>query len=261
MANRSAQSVAPKTLPVLPSDVFRVVSGANEGDGLSVSEDLVLDDVYALVEPRDPGSLSVVCTAGRYTVARGSELGAPGSHVHLDSTLTLMGDGTQVTEVLVLAEMDEYGLVAAVYLLPLAPLTARTNYRLVGFDTDEVEQKLAHLACVSFTKGTRISLSTGRQVAVEDLAIGDLVLTRDDGAQPLRWIGHSTQRAVGAFAPIRISAGTLNNLDDLVVSPDHRLFIYQRSDRLGAGRSELLVKAQHLVDGSSVTVDQGGFVD
>lgn len=66
---------------------------------------------------------------------------------------------------------------------------------------------------------------------------------------------------MGEFAPIRIGAGTLNNTADLLVSPDHRLFIYQRTDELGAGRAELLVKARHLVNGSTVTVDEGGFVD
>ncbi|MEO0502301.1 MAG: Hint domain-containing protein, partial [Pseudomonadota bacterium] len=94
-----------------------------------------------------------------------------------------------------------------------------------------------------------------------DLKVGDRVLTRNDGVQAVRWIGQSTVRAVGDFAPIRIRAGTLNNAHDLVVSPDHRLFIYQRSDQLGAGRSELLVKARHLVNGDSVTVQDGGFVD
>ena len=48
---------------------------------------------------------------------------------------------------------------------------------------------------------------------------------------------------------------------DLVVSPDHRLFIYQRTDELGAGRAELLVKARHLVNGTTVRVAEGGFVD
>ena len=45
------------------------------------------------------------------------------------------------------------------------------------------------------------------------------------------------------------------------MSPDHRLFIYQRSDELGAGRSELLIKARHLVNGDTIHAQPGGFVD
>ena len=58
-----------------------------------------------------------------------------------------------------------------------------------------------------------------------------------------------------------IKAGTLNNTNDLWLSPDHRLFIYQRRDALGAGRSEILVKARHLVNGNTVTQQDGGFID
>tara|TARA_B110000967_G_scaffold63843_1_gene65749 strand:+ start:73 stop:369 length:297 start_codon:yes stop_codon:yes gene_type:complete len=47
----------------------------------------------------------------------------------------------------------------------------------------------------------------------------------------------------------------------LLVSPDHRLFVYQRQDKLGAGRSEVLVKVRHLVNGDSVYRHDGGFVD
>jgi hypothetical protein len=46
-----------------------------------------------------------------------------------------------------------------------------------------------------------------------------------------------------------------------VVSPDHRLFIYQREDAIGAGRRELLVKARHLVNGDTVIQQDGGFVE
>ncbi len=77
----------------------------------------------------------------------------------------------------------------------------------------------------------------------------------------MRWVGQSTTRAVGQFSPIRIKAGTLHNENDLLVSPDHRLFIYQRSDALGAGRSEVLVRARHLVNGDTVSRQDGGFVD
>lgn len=79
--------------------------------------------------------------------------------------------------------------------------------------------------------------------------------------QEIRWIGQQTVRAVGDFAPIVIKAGTLNNANDLTLSPDHRLFIYQRRDALGAGRSEVLVKARHLVNGDTVTQQDGGFID
>ena len=66
---------------------------------------------------------------------------------------------------------------------------------------------------------TRITMATGAQVPVEDLRPGDRILTRDDGPQPLRWIGQRTTRASGLFAPVLIRAGTLNNARDLVVAP------------------------------------------
>ena len=59
-------------------------------------------------------------------------------------------------------------------------------------------------------------------------------------------------RASGAFAPVLIKAGALNNVNDLVLGPEHRLFIYQRSDELGTGRSETLVRVRHLVNGNDV---------
>lgn len=255
-------SLAPsKTLPVYPSDAFRVSYGANEGDGLSFAEDLMLDDVYLLDTSAQTMSLSLARQGRKNIVADASEAGTAGSEIHLDCTVTLMDYGTKVTEVLVLVEVDTGGHAQQVYLMPLAPLEPKVEYRLVGIDTETADRKLAQVACVSFTRGTQIALATGRQRKVEDLRAGDAVLTRDAGVQKIRWIGQNTQRAVGAFAPIRIAAGKLNNINDLVVSPDHRLFIYQRTDHLGLGRAELLIKARHLVNGTSVTVQEGGFVD
>jgi hypothetical protein len=149
----------------------------------------------------------------------------------------------------------------AVFLAPLTTLESRIEYRLVGIDTKTARQKFGQVACVSFARGTHITLSSGEQRLIEDLRTGDKVLTRDDGVQQIRWIGQTTTRAVGEFAPIKIKAGALNNTNDLIISPDHRLFVYQRSDQLGAGRAELLVKARHLVNGDTVTQMQGGFVD
>ena len=140
-------------------------------------------------------------------------------------------------------------------------MQAQHSYTLVRAEQDSARRKLAQMACVSFTRGTRITMATGAQKPIEDLKPGDRVLTRDEGVQELRWIGQTTSRAVGRMAPVLIRAGVLNNAADLVVSPDHRLMVYQRHDELGAGSPELLVRARDLVNGCDVVVQDGGFVD
>jgi hypothetical protein len=106
-----------------------------------------------------------------------------------------------------------------------------------------------------------ITLATGAQKPIEDLTPGDKVLTRDHGGQPIRWIGRATLKAVGPFAPVVITAGTLGNAGDLIVSQHHRMFLYQRERMAGLATSELLVQAKHLVDGERIFLREGGFVD
>lgn len=66
---------------------------------------------------------------------------------------------------------------------------------------------------VCFLAGTPIATPTG-EVPVETLRAGDLVLTRDQGAQPLVWATSSrvTPEAIDRAPdqrPIRIAAGAL----------------------------------------------------
>lgn len=261
MSNAHA-SKAIYSLPVYTARDVCVVEGANLGDPIAYAEDLLLDDVYSLSQGAQREHISVERVSGTtLRIAAQSDLGRPEGIVHLDCALTLMSPDGLTTEALVLVETDLEGNVAEIYLLPFTELVARTPYALVGVEQDIATDLIAQLACARFTRGTRITLASGEQRPVEDLRAGDRILTRDDGVQQLRWIGNATVRAVGEFAPICIREGTLNNTSDLIVSPDHRLFIYQRQDRLGAGRSELLVKARHLVNGHSVVVQDGGFVD
>lgn len=251
-----------QTIAVYRAEDLTVVSGANLGDPISIADDLDLDDVYELHKGARKGALALLAEAGQmFSIAATSVLGQPGARVHLDASLTLMSANGQTTELLAFVEVDHAGLVEAVYVMPLAPMQPRLAYSLVGIDREGARQRFAQVSCVSFTRGTRITMACGAQKPVEDLQVGDKVLTRDDGAQELRWIGQSTTRAIGAFCPILIRAGTLNNINDLLVSPDHRLFIYQRSDTLGAGRAEVLVRARHLVNGDTVIRQEGGFVD
>lgn len=256
-ASKPAQS-----MPVFRATDLKVVNGANLGDPISFAGDLELDDTYELDKSATRHRLSVLADdSGAFTIAPETSIGTPGAALHLDCVVTLMSTAGQTTEILVLVETDSGGHATDVYVLPLAPLEPRTHYALVGIDSENARRKFAEVACVAFSRGTHITMASGIQTPIEQLRIGDMVLTRDDGPQQVRWIGQSTVRAVGEFAPIRIKAGTLHNENDLLVSPDHRLFLYQRSDALGAGRPELLVRARYLVNGDSVQRQDGGFID
>ena len=251
-----------QSLQVFRAAAFRCADGVAEGDAMSFADELVMDDIYMLHERAQRVRLSLILGDGprSFTVAPDSAAGGAGRQVHLDSCVTWMAPDSTTCEMLVLVEIEEGG-VEEIYLLPLVPLVADTEYRLVGFDRDVAAQRFAEVACVSFSKGTHITLASGEQRRIEDLQVGDKVLTRDDGPQEVRWIGQTTLRAVGEFAPIVIRRGALHNENDLLLSPDHRIFIYQRQDRLGAGRSEVLVKVRHLVNGESVVREDGGFID
>jgi len=112
-----------------------------------------------------------------------------------------------------------------------------------------------------FTRGTLILTQRG-EIAIEKLTLGDKVITRDHGLQPVRWIGNRPVPKSGACAPVIIAAGTFGNHDELVVSPQHRILIRTTQAQLIMATEEVLVKALHLVNGTSVRRDtSGGMVD
>lgn len=101
-----------------------------------------------------------------------------------------------------------------------------------------------------FTTGTRIETDRG-DVPVEDLCAGDLVLTRDHGMRPLRWIGRRSIALTGqpALCPILIPAGALGEglpRRDLMVSPQHRMLLSDWRADLMFGAAEVLVAAKAL---------------
>lgn len=82
-----------------------------------------------------------------------------------------------------------------------------------------------------FMAGTLIRTPDG-EAAVETLERGDLVVTADGAAKPVRWVGRQTVSAIFADPlrnwPIRVKAGALaDNVPsrDLLLSPDHALLV------------------------------------
>ncbi|MCU0856242.1 MAG: choice-of-anchor L domain-containing protein, partial [Rhodobacteraceae bacterium] len=89
-----------------------------------------------------------------------------------------------------------------------------------------------------FTRGTRLDTPYGPR-RIEDLRIGDLVLTRDDGPRPIRWIGRRQVAATGRFAPVRIAAGVMGATEDVLVSPLHRVLVAGPTAELLFGAREV----------------------
>lgn len=106
------------------------------------------------------------------------------------------------------------------------------------------------------TRGTRI-LTTGGEVAVENLVAGDEIVTAN-GPKPLKWVGHQTLRRNLTAAwhprvlPVCVSQFAIDDCTpsrDVFVSQDHSLFI-----------DGALIPARHLVNGHSIRFDEAALV-
>jgi Ca2+-binding RTX toxin-like protein len=120
-----------------------------------------------------------------------------------------------------------------------------------------------------FASGTLIATDQGER-AVEDLAVGDLVQTRDNGLQAVRWIGaralsEDDLAAEPRLRPIRIRTGALGQglpAVDLLVSPQHRVLVRSKIARRMFGASEVLIAAKQLcqLEGIDIAEDMAGVV-
>jgi hypothetical protein len=111
-----------------------------------------------------------------------------------------------------------------------------------------------------FTAGTMITTARG-EIAMQDLKVGDMVLTRDSGFQAIRWIGSTAVKAVENFAPIRFAKGALGNNEEMLISPQHRVLLSGWKAEMLFGEAEVLASARSLVNGRNITVVEGGEVE
>lgn len=261
---KTAVTLAPAA-PSLPGQICQVFGaadvfvsiGVNLDEGLAALEDICLGDIYELAQNAVAQKLVLQRGGEDQRVAPQSEIGTPGAQVTLAARYTLMAPDGDKVELLALRMADT----GAHWLLPLSPIGTAIEYTLVKREVPQPEERLLDLLCISFARGTMITLGDGSQRPIEALTAGDRVLTRDHGPQELRWVGQVTLRAVGAYAPVVIPAGMMGNAGDLVVSQHHRMFLYKRRRAGGTAKSELLVQAKHLVDGTQIFLREGGFVD
>jgi Hint domain-containing protein/hemolysin type calcium-binding protein len=121
---------------------------------------------------------------------------------------------------------------------------------------EEIEN-ISFIPC--FTPGARIATPTGL-VPVEALKVGDMVITRDNGQQPIRWIG---SKAISSqqldlrpqLCPILIRKGALGRDlpdRDMMVSPNHRILVSDERTNLLFQEPEVLVAAKHMLNDTGI---------
>ncbi|QUS37257.1 hemolysin (plasmid) [Falsirhodobacter algicola] len=186
---------------------------------------------------------NVILTLGDGTVLGNS----PGSRVEALIVQTTNGD-VFVTDLLNAGTLDNLNIQSI-------QIESITNANSSGFFVD---QSVDASRVVCFAAGTLIATPNG-DVPVETLSVGDMVSTADGRAEPVRWIGSRRFTAAqmegnAGLRPIRIRAGALGAslpMDDLVVSPQHRVLVKSRIAANMFGTSEVLVAAKQLqgIDG------------
>lgn len=105
-----------------------------------------------------------------------------------------------------------------------------------------------------FCAGSLIETPGGR-VRVEDLEVNDLVLTRDNGAQPIRWINqcrveHNAMEHQTNLWPVSIAPDALGENRPnytLMVSQQHRILLRNKIAQRVFGTHEVLTPAKNLL--------------
>ena len=175
----------------------------------------------------------------------------------------LLGDGsTMSVPVLVIQAANGDVFISEYPAFPLDGLAIQ-SISLVSLNTSDAAginrgvSDVQGATIVCFALGTKITTQQGEQ-PVETLKVGDLVMTLDHGLQPIRWIHFHECPLDGVertAKPMLIAAGSIGEgvpSQDLIVSPNHRIFVGGSGQLAADFDEEALVAAKALTPLSGV---------
>lgn len=113
---------------------------------------------------------------------------------------------------------------------------------------------------ICFCDGVKIRMADGEDVLIEDLTVGDMVMTKEGTARPIRWLGKTSLdkarlTAQREIRPIKIEAGALGNSEEMRVSPNHCFLLSGPLIEARFDEAEALAPAKSLVNDKTITID------
>lgn len=229
---------------------------------VGASATAVVVDANGALEPNSTGTGAQFTIDGvEFTSSANPDYAATGTAVEVYSA-TVPGQG-QVTFAYITSSTD--GVDDAIDRIVVLSGTLNTGdvlrgIRLIDGNSTVPYDTIPSVIC--FTPGCFITTPRG-PCLVENLKVGDLVITADNGLQAIRWIGRKpiTGARLQAYPELRpvlirkdaFGAGCPNR--DMHVSPQHRMMVSSSRTLLDYGESEVLAPAKGLVNNASVLVD------
>ncbi|MEM9784995.1 MAG: Hint domain-containing protein [Pseudomonadota bacterium] len=229
------------------------------GGGTSVT----IDDAgtFADAIPEDNNLFFNDDEAADHVVTDGGGIVANGQIVEAESTILLQaldGDGNPTGPTITLTVFSQGGVTQNVWGFSAdAELVDGVSYIKVDGDNNGDVLYTDFIPC--FAADTLIDTKNG-PIPAKNIAIGDMVRTRDHGFRPVRWVGGTEVAAQGALAPIVFAPGSLGNVTELVLSPEHRVLVNHAQAELLFGAAEVLVAAKHLCGLPGIAQHEGGTV-
>lgn len=133
----------------------------------------------------------------------------------------------------------------------LSPGTVRRD------DPADQVAEMVFTGAVGLAHGSLVKTPNG-MTQIETLRPGDLVTTRDNGPQPLRWVGMQRLVARGHLAPVLLAPGAHGNDQALTLMPAQRMLICDWRADLMFGEPEVLVAAKDMANGETIRREEGG---
>lgn len=232
--------------PVYPGVVNTIKIGiADGGDDYADSNLLIAGDLVqtALVAGDDDVTVTLGAQSGADLLANDSSTtGSQLSITHINGQPVNVGDIVELPT----GEMIE--MTGTGFIMASASDTPGENSfsYTVSDELGNTDVGFVNLTTVPcFVAGTLIATPDGPR-CVENLRPGDRVITLDNAAQPLIWVGQTLRPAQGPDAPIAFTAGRFGATRATRVSPQHRILLQGAWVELLFALPEVLARAKHL---------------